>query len=402
MTNFNKRITNFACIITSLVMSAGCDWFKTELDIDAASFPPKLCVTAILDGGNGSFSIVISEGRALADYKTPRLPETENKRNGEIRLYEDDRLILSEAGEFDLAHSYAKEGSYGGGSGYMYIGNGHCFETSVATHPGSAYRLVVEVDGYKTATSTSVMPLLPDASASMDTTVIIKKSGAKKYITLNGGSSGTMHEDFDFWPVSLHLEARATGRNYYVLEMLDEMTLIEGTLPPWLSEGIHNTGVYVSDLTKLQDNPEVEIFENQEIDLDPGSRDYDTYWFTILLMSDVGFTEDNASQTLYTPIVPKYLLNLRSNYDPERDELVLLHHKSTLRVRHITEATFRYYRSLAMQGGGLDFFTEPVNIMGNIENGYGGFTVFSATDIQLLEYKIYYIYSKRDYVMVSD
>ena len=49
---------------------SGCN-MKTELDVDTAAFPPKLCVTATLEGGSngrGAFSIVLSEGRSLADY----------------------------------------------------------------------------------------------------------------------------------------------------------------------------------------------------------------------------------------------------------------------------------------------------------------------------------------------
>ena len=370
------------------VFLAACDGMKTELDIDSIAFPPKLCVTAILDGASGTFSIVLTEGRALADYKTPQIPEEKIIRNGEIRLYEDDRLILSEAGEFDLALDNDVVISDHYGTGSMWF-QGHHFEAGgITTNPGSAYRLEVEVDGYKTVTSTSAMPTLPDVSATIDTSVIVKKNSYKEYYSLAGWSySGGSGGDINFWPVSLQWGGRASGRNYYALEMHEEKTLIEGVPNEWNREGRFNIGICVSDLSKLQDNPEVEIFENQEIDMDASSMNAGMYRFPILLMSDMGFTDNNASLTLYKERV--YTID-QGQYHPPENKRVVYHRKLTLRVRHITEATFRYYRSLAMQSVGMDFFTEPVNIVGNIENGYGGFTVFHAVDIPLFECKTIY------------
>jgi hypothetical protein len=50
----------------------------------------------------------------------------------------------------------------------------------------------------------------------------------------------------------------------------------------------------------------------------------------------------------------------------------------------------KYYRSLALQSTGTGFFTEPVNIIGNIENGYGGFMVHSVREFPLLDDETYH------------
>ena len=360
MTKGNKkmiiRTTNFACILVALMMITGCDGMKTEIDIDAASFPPKLCVTAILDGGSDHLSIVISEGRALADYKEPFMPPRENKRNGEIRLYEDDRLILSESGVFNLASAHVYDPNV---EDFCYdTGIGHRFNTSVATHPGSAYRLEVEVEGYKTAISTSMMPPLPDVSATIDTTVTVYKDKIKIFKSIEGENFGISGWEMPFWTISLQWGERAAGRNYYGLQFY-EKTSFDGSSYTMTSYGNYDRIVYVSDLSKLQDNPEVEWFEIQEIWMDKESMNFDMYGFRLLLMSDMSFLKENASLTLYKLQSDKFW----GLYYPSEN---VYHKRLFLRVRHITKASFRYYRSLLIQSEGIGFFTEPVNIEGNI------------------------------------
>ena len=232
------------------------------------------------------------------------------------------------------------------------------------------------------------MPPLPVVSAILDMENVVKRNGIKEYSSLEGwtGSSWGGNE-IDFWTISLQWGERPVGRNYYALEMHEKRTLIEGVPSQWVREGKFNDGIYVSDLSKLQDNPEVEVFEVQEIDLGGGTTiNYDTYRFPILLMSDMAFTPDDASLTLLKRTLNNFIGVANRNHI-QQNVFPKFHHTITLRVRHITEATFRYYRSLTLQSIGLDFFTEPVNIISNIENGYGCFTVFSAVDFQLLEYE---------------
>ena len=380
-------------IMAIAVFFAACDSMKKEIDIDSATFPPKLCVTAILDGASGVFSIALSEGRTLADYKTPLPYDRKITTNGEIRLYEDDRLILSEAGAFDLTQSYREPYFDWNDTVLIYPEkDGYRFEAPVAANPGSIYRIEIETDRYETVTSVSAMPSLPDISATVDTGITVKMTEKiKNYQSLGGWYSGSSNHSDYYHPVSLQWGVSAAGRNYYALEMHEDKTVIEGTPNEWNPEKRTNIGIYVTDLSKLQDNPEVEIYEAQDIDLEASSRDYDMYRFPILLMSDIGFTSGNASLTLYKThnfdLTDEDLERFQQLYPPDTQKLILFNHTVTLRVRHITEATFRYYRSMAMQSQGVDFFTEPVNIISNIENGYGGFMVFSAIDFKLGEYK---------------
>jgi len=384
--------------ITVVLFLASCDGMKTELDVDLAAFPPKLCVTAILDGASGTFSIVLTEGRALADYKKPRPDGQKIVVNGEIRLYEDDILILSEVGEFDMTSS--KRQPYFDPDTRQTIypdRGGYRFEAPVASKPGSVYRLTVKSDKHETATAVSRMPPSPDVSASVNLSESVSLNGIKMFRSLqgwtSGGSSGHAQH---FFPTTLQWGERPAGRNFYALEMHEERTLIEGTPRPWQQTGRFSRGVYVSSLSKLQDNPEIEIFDTQDIGMDMSSGNYEGYHFPILLMSDMGFASDDASLVvlLHSHIIPPPMSQSDESVETsgennpfENFERAVIHCSWTLRVRHITEATFRYYRSLALQSAGMDFFTEPANIIGNIENGYGGFIVFSAADIGAWEYE---------------
>jgi hypothetical protein len=269
-------------------------------------------------------------------------------------------MSVSEGGSYESEHGWE---TYSPTKGYRFEAEG------IATRPGSSYRLEVEADGYKMITSTSIMPYPPDVSASINTNVAVKKQNVKEYRSLEGWTYGGMSgHDYLFCPVSLQWGERNAGRNYYALEMYHEKVTIEGTPDDWYKDGIVNAGVFVDDLSLLQDNPEVEIFENQDmpgIDTDSGSAPVDMYYFPILLMSDLYFTHDNVSFTLF------------------QYQRLIKESSLTLRVRRITKATFIYYRSLALQSTGMGFFSEPVAITGNVENGYGAFNVFNAVDIEL-------------------
>jgi len=68
-------------------------------------------------------------------------------------------------------------------------------------------------------------------------------------------------------------------------------------------------------------------------------------------------------------------------------ERVKYHLETYLRVQHFSESTFRYYRGQVLQRNRVGFFTEPVTITGNIENGYGHFAAINAVSIKLLEFE---------------
>ena len=345
---------------------------ETELEIDLASFPPKLCVTAILDGEIGNFSITLSEGRALADFKTPQPYSRTIIRNGKISLYENDNLILIEEGVFDMSYT-----DYNDNMGYKFFAEG------ITTNPGSTYKLEVEVEGYNKVFSTSVMPLPPVVSATIDTTKVEKKEVVNLYYW---GYWDIDWGDDHFWPVKLYWDELETGRNYYALEMFKERTVISGDPGEWGTEDVLKSGIYSDDITKLQDNPEIER-AGGDLDIINSLSDIGgLYLFDILLMSDISLTPENNSLSLYKSREKQ----TEDYWYPEDSyEKIEINNKITLRVRHITNETFKYYRSLRMQDSGVGFFTEPVNIVSNIENGYGCFTVFSATNIELVEYNTF-------------
>ena len=146
-----------------------CDLTK-ELDIDFPSLPPKLSVTAILNGGSGVFEIRLMEITSIAEkYEFTK----DNIRNGEIRLYEDGELIFTLPGPFDMSKKITSQGDgwKWGKNGYYYVTGG------MDTRAGSDYRLEVDVEGYPMAVAASVMPTAPVVSANMDTSVqVIKKN----------------------------------------------------------------------------------------------------------------------------------------------------------------------------------------------------------------------------------
>ncbi len=357
------------CIALLVNVTTGC---QTEIDIDATSFPPKLSITAALDGGSGNFSIMLMEGRALADYAKPRYDYQDVTRDGEIRLYEDDHLILSVPGPFNLTVGK----SYG--DSYQYTTSG------IVTHSGSAYRLEVDVEGYEMAVSTVVMPVAPVISADIDTTVIVDKKNITNIYSLGRWSSGSS----SFWPVSICLtDPDPAVRNYFIFEPHQDITatLEDGSLTELIYS--NETPPYCigsNDLSMLRDNPDMEA-QGILLNLEP----VDLYVFTMLFLSDLNLPKENRSFPLYVAANPRRHYNESYYKDDPNYEKVFYHIKLLLSAKHITTATFDYYRSLALQYEGEGFFTEPVNIVSNIENGYGEFSVFNSVNLKLIEYDYY-------------
>jgi len=359
---------------------------KKELDIKTISFPPKLVVFATLDGEKGCFNIRIAEGRSLADYIEPQpYYEIEVIREGEIRLYEDDKLILSKSGTLDI--------SYNIGGTYIYEGvdNGylvkitlrscnhfyyHFEKSGISTRPGSVYRLEVEMEGYETVTSTITMPVAPVVAATIDTTVMVIKNYSQSfnavldtimpfmgrhYINLPDDSY-----DVGFWPVSVQLtDPDPNARNYFAVEM--------------------NYGVGVSDISILQDNPDLEVLRGGLV----GTNYADFYVFGTFLMSNRTFSGKTAPLTFYSIAENTSNPNIDNPSFTENPEYekVVLQRTTSLRILQLHESTFRYYRGQALQQSKVGFFTEPVTLTSNIKNGYGHFAAFNAVTIPLLEYE---------------
>lgn len=377
-------------VLHSLFFLVACEkiiMHKKDIDLEIMSFPPKLVVRASLDGSNGNLSIRLSEGRSLTDYKKPISVNLVVERQGTIRLFEegDHELIWSQSGIFELPVGYSSEMMY------------RIDAPGIVTYPGKTYRLEVEADidgSIEKVTATATMPHPPEFSATTDTTIVITVPYEK--IFSFGWGSGNWSGN-KYWPVILNFDKYESERNYYTVEMMNS-SIEQDVDHNLLRRGVPNC-VYVSDLFKLQDNPEKEFFFDSNINGD-NSNSYDLFCFSTMMMSSLSFSRDNTSMTLYTGYYPvrEELEDVNNSNTDSYDqyEATLYHNKLILRVRQTTDATFKYYRSMIMYrptlGGGffgMGDIEPPENIVGNIKGGYGCFMVYNSIDIVLLDYKIY-------------
>ena len=391
----NNRITIFVCFF----LLTACDGdLKTEFTI---SFPPKLSVSATLDGGNGVFNLWLSEGNALSDFAEPLHPNKEIIRDGEIRLFEDNTLIFSKPGPFDM--SIIETNTIMGEDGWFVPARrGYSFEkTDISTRPGSVYHLEIKVDGYETVTSSMTMPVAPNVTASMDTSVQVSmmlthQSGYQSLYQKYQYVPIVEWPDFEalLWNVTVHLTDQYPNvRNYFALGIRRD-----GHFFDWNRLfALEDWSIFVSDISILQDNPNIEVFEGGVI----GMNYADLYMFRSLVMSDITFSGNNATLTFYSPVEritpePPWWIDdpvLTEQYPIERE---LFHRTTTLSVKHFPEETFNYYRTQLRHKAGVGFYSEPVFIQGNITNGYGFFSVYNSTSITLFEYDIEeYVIDKR-------
>ena len=390
-------------ILFILLPFASCDMInieldynlKTELDISTLAFPPKLSVTANFDRGMGNFSILIAEGRSLADFVEPQPKKREIVRDGEIRLFEDGKLILSVPGPIDM--SYIPAGGYRDEHGnWVRVQPYHWYsfeKSGISTQNGSVYRLEVEVDGYQTATSTMTMPAIPVVSASIDTSVQVLKHVSRESKRPQMGigdiqfwlnSNMILLPDGSFevwcWPVSVHLtDPNPNANNYFVMELYHNVTDYSD-----ISMVVYK-GIGVSDMSILQDNPDMEVSRGGLTDANYA----DFYTFSFLLMSDLSFSGKTGSLTFYSVKQRFSHHNINLPYYMENPdwEKFVEQRKTILSVKHIPEMTFKHYYGQELQKKGIGFFNEPVAIASNIENGYGCFSVYHSVLIDLLEYE---------------
>ena len=372
-------------IASILLFLSSCDGFEKDINAYFAKYPPKLAVTAILDrngdSGESAFTITICEGRSLADYIEGVPVKRTIKAQGRITLFENDIEVFTHSGEFDMSTE--------GQSGWMWTEEGmfeitakrgYRYERSgFVTHAGRSYRLVVDVDGYPAVTSVAVMPALPAISATADTTALVNVKWVQRFGSLDSGYGGYVDDgsETEFFTVTLHLDERSSTSNYYALEMF---------------ENGETGSVCINDLKKFPDNPDIEYYNEVSGIFDDTDINSDMYAFLLFLLNDNNFPRDHASLNLYSEFRPAWAIpsGMTTSLSPYGNiGLISQQYVLSLRVRHITAETFRYYRSLALQNVGMGFFTEPVNIAGNIEGGFGVFSVYNSKDIILLDYERY-------------
>jgi len=376
---FVVRFFILMSIILMLIVGTGCEMEK-DWNVDFLAFPPKLSITAILDYENGMFDISLMEGRSLADYARLVEINKENIRDGEIRLFEDDALILSIQGPFDMTYyrgDYALQ--------YQNRKNGYrSILTGMNLNPGSVYRLEAEVEGYPLAISAATMPVAPEFSANMDTSVQSIRNNVREIYSLDYGKQDVTRNKTlpdKYWPVSVRItDTDPNVINYFALDIHKmEYTFTGNTF----TGGINNNWkIGSSDATTLLDvNTEELQFGGDPIDL---------YLFSMLLTNDIVHSSENAARIFYTPVAEIQNDPKDDDSHPEDDpnfEKITTQHSLSLRVTHIPPDVFRCYRSLMQNATG--WFTEPVPVVSNIENGFGVFSVLNSYRVNLLEWETY-------------
>ena len=388
---------------------------EKELDIKTFDFPPKLSVTAILDGGSGVFDIRLVEGISLSQHNKvynnllhvyypaggPLIivdeygiehelysPNTayfgsENIRNGEIRLYEDGELILSIPGPFDMSRLIVEETTYigeklvtlpGFGNGWKWGKNGYRrIIEGMNTNPGSIYRLEADVEGYPLAVSSSVMPAVPEVTASLDTTALIVKKNVREIESILydlyslGGFNRENYPDL-YWNISIEIKSSEIN-NYVALDLLK------------VEYGYHNSvfcwGIGASDTSMLlEDDIALEMIVGGGADL---------YLFPILVTKNF-----DASRNLYAAVPESIYQTYASDSLFENNpifEKMITCHSLTLRVMNITPEIFSYYQSVSMQYTDDLYTAQPTVVVGNIEGGFGSFSVCNTANILLLDWE---------------
>ena len=361
-------------LLLLVLLSAACeDLLKKELNIKQAEYPPKLSVTAILDADR-SFRLRLSEAKSLASYNG-MLNDVATLRSVSVKLYEDDRNI------FD----YSQMGYFGRLSDVF-------LDTIVMEmQQGNKYTLSVEVDGFETVTSTATMPAMPVIDqVSIDTANVIQKNNTVMVESLHGGDSGGGYAE-SCYGIKMSLTDDSPQPDYYSVELRtvnktpDQIT--SSGYPVYLP--LHYIGVSNSAL--VQDNPDVEAagFMSE-------GESYGLYLFDLMLISDISFAGKTANLDLFMSENDIHMYNRPQkdripDYDPDRDgEEIVLHVDINLLVKHITKETFRHYRTLAFQNQGLGFFSEPVTVSTNIENGLGCFSLCNSHQVWLYDTVFYY------------
>lgn len=375
------------CFLVFLLISTACEeMFEKTIDFDVAGMEARLSVTASLDADSGRFAICVFSVYPLAAYKDWRSLDEPVTPGGEIRLYEDGSCILTVHGPFDLSNR--TRSNYGGVfAGYRYSVTGLPLKT------GSMYRLEVDMEGYPMAWSTGVMPDPPNTGAVLDTTRRIyysKPADPGDYYRYWWGPY-PYGSDYSY-PLDVNITGNnAKANNYYQLRIKTYVqpscNQIDYVPKMELNDGLYPIGVV--DFSMVEDQPEywAGIY-------DYGNDTYDLYLMDHLILTDRNFAKGSVNLSLYLPAMLYRHYGWKTpslNYDPDKHgPEVHISYRHDLLVRHISEEAYMHFRNMTLQTQGIDFFTEPVNIPGNIQNGYGCFSVSNTKRFNLLNLDRYH------------
>jgi len=351
--------------------------------MDVAGMSPKLSVTATLDADSGRFAIYIFAAHPLSEYKDWRSVKDTITAEGEIRLYEDGTKILTVPGPFDLLPLMMK---------YFYERSGYnYFTTGLPLKTGSTYRLEVEMEGYPMAWATGVMPEAPITNdAKLDTTQRIYYGNAAippGYYNFATGSDS----DYSF-PFDLIITVNnAKTNNYYYIQQRTYLQIKcdpdDYTLPLGFEFNDYRYPIGVTDFSIIQNQPE---YWTGAYEFGDGA--YDLYLIDHLMLTNQTFSEKSINLSLFLPSLIYRHTGMNApipDYEHEYGVECHVVYRHDLLVRHISEETYKNYMNMILQSKDIDFFTEPVNIPGNIQNGYGCFSVSNTKRFNLLNFERY-------------
>lgn len=366
MKNSRKGIVgSIMVLIGAICLFISCD-LKKDIDIDISNEPPKLAVTATLNGVDSTFFISVSKSTPVIGSKPMFDQAQEPVKNLMIRLYENDVKIC----EIDHAT-------------YLSLLDNRPFESGIyikgiKVTPGSMYKLDVSANNLATVTSKQkALPLPLVRSLAIDTVSLISRARFKPIILDNQSHFGTLY-DVSFYPINVEMDAQASSDRYcYIAELVKE---IPSTLPGQ-STWRMNLPVYVVDQLLVQSNPLYEAYRAYGDEIE-----------------DYLFQQFVFSNQLFAGKLFNFRLDLNTDemYDRQKQGSYptpnAAKHKLIFSLSCISEETYRYYRAYILQTkSDIDdfFFSEPVLLSTNIENGYGCFSVITGIKQTLWEYAGY-------------
>jgi hypothetical protein len=373
-----KKSVFYIISLFVVVFTACEDIFVKKIDVEQADFPPKLSITATLDTDSGRLSLFIKEGNSLQYFHTYQKINQTIVCNGNIRLYENDREIFTEAGSFDLSPGEFGDGGY------------HAAFTGISVVAGCTYRLTVEMEGYPAASAVAVMPEAPVVyDVLLDMEHLVEKRNILDISPLHDNYSTT---SMTANPFVMDIADNNPEKDYYALQVERyEMRDVKGYYD-YRQEELYRLMLATSDLTLIQDNPDIE-----SKDLTLNGEVYDLYGFYLMLLTDATFSGSRKRLDLYLsrfgeyPDDAVYYPKPVIHYDSDKhgDQTHVIKRRDLL-VTHLSPEVFKQYRSMAFQTAGMDFFSEPVFIFSNMENAYGCFSVQNTVRIPLTVFEGWY------------
>lgn len=368
-----RRIQHHILAIPFLIFLSflGCEGMKKKIDIDLVDFPPKISVSASLDAGMGTFSMRLYEGRSLVSFD--RNSSEQIVRNGAVELYQNGGLIWSLSGAFDLSRNKMDFEDINGVYKEVIV-------TGLQVKAGSVYRLEIDIDGYQKVIAAGMMPdhvQVDDAAIDIDN--LVKKNNI-------GRITGRRPEGY-LYSATCTISDNSPEQNYYAIQIFRRQTSND----PDKSAIEVETGVGIFNPAILQDNPNMET----RFSLLDEINNFDLYWFNTLLLSDLTFSGKSVALDLFTSTADTLDLAMRRQRPPDYQPAlhgpeIIIENKWEMSVAHISTEMFMHYRSLVLQGNGMGFFSEPIMIVSNVENGFGCFSLRNTRRIVLKEYQSYY------------